>query len=59
MLQLRNKTEVSLQNKLQRLANGEAVELNIAEALLYGIDIADLLPDEDFEIETMVGLKWQ
>lgn len=59
MLELRSKTEVSLQNKLQRLANGEDVELNIAEALLYGIDIADLLPDEDFEIEGMGGIKWQ
>lgn len=58
MLQTKNKTEVSLQEKLQRLANGEAVELNIAEAQLYGIDIADLLPDEDFEIETG-GAQWR
>jgi hypothetical protein len=56
-MQSRNKTEVSLQEKLQRLANGEAVELNLAEAQLYGIDIADLLPDEDFEIEAG-GVKW-
>ena len=43
----KTKTEISLENKLQLVANGEDVELNKAEAELYGVDVADILPDED------------
>jgi hypothetical protein len=42
-----NKTEISLQKKLQQLANGEDIELNKSEADLYGIDVADHLPEVD------------
>lgn len=59
MRQARNKTEESLQNKLQLLANGESIELNTAEAVLYGIDIADMLPEEDFETTREEDVKWQ
>lgn len=51
----KNKTEVSLQNKLQLVAEGASVELTRAEAELYGVDVADILPDEDLEEESEVS----
>ena len=48
MLEPKNKTEVSLQNKLQHLANGEDIELTNSEAFMYGVDVMDVLPNEDF-----------
>lgn len=51
----KNKTEVSLQNKLQLVAEGASVELTKAEAELYGVDVADILPDEDLEEEKEVA----
>ncbi|SDH52955.1 hypothetical protein SAMN05421827_12814 [Pedobacter terrae] len=50
-MSIKTKTEISLQNKLQLVAEGESVELNKAEAELYGVDVADVLPDEDLEDE--------
>jgi hypothetical protein len=47
----KTKTEISLQNKLQLVAEGASVELNKAEAELYGVDVADVLPDEDLDDE--------
>jgi hypothetical protein len=50
-MSIKTKTEISLQNKLQLVAEGASVELNKAEAELYGVDVADVLPDEDLEDE--------
>ncbi|QJD98545.1 hypothetical protein HH214_21550 (plasmid) [Mucilaginibacter robiniae] len=50
-MSIRNKTEHSLQHKLQLVADGASVELTKAEAELYGVDVADVLPDEDLEDE--------
>ena len=41
--------ETSLLLKLQRVAEGEKVELTKEEAIIYGVDVADVLPDEDLE----------
>lgn len=48
-MSIKNKTEISLQHKLQLVADGASVELTKAEAELYGVDVADVLPDEDLE----------
>lgn len=48
-MSIKTKTEISLQNKLQLVAEGASVELNKAEAELYGVDVADVLPDEDLQ----------
>lgn len=53
-MSITNKNQISLQNKLQLVADGERVELTGAEAELYGVDVADILPDEDSEEETEV-----
>jgi hypothetical protein len=50
-MSIKTKTEISLQNKLQLVAEGASVELNKAEAELYGVDVADVLPDEDLDDE--------
>jgi hypothetical protein len=50
-MSIKTKTEISLQKKLQLVAEGASVELNKAEAELYGVDVADVLPDEDLEEE--------
>lgn len=50
-MSIKTKTEISLQHKLQLVAEGSSVELNKAEAELYGVDVADVLPDEDLEDE--------
>ncbi|SDM83003.1 hypothetical protein [Pedobacter antarcticus] len=50
-MSVKTKTEISLQNKLQLVAEGASIELNKAEAELYGVDVADVLPDEDLEDE--------
>jgi hypothetical protein len=39
--------QTSLIEKLQQVANGNDVELTPDEAELYGVDVADHLPDED------------
>ena len=57
MLQPRNEIELLLENKLQRLASGESVLLNVAEAQLYGINIADILSGEDCEIDEWEELR--
>lgn len=44
-----HKPEIPLLLKLQRVAEGEKVELTKEEAIIYGVDVADLLPDEDIE----------
>jgi len=51
IMSIKTKTEISLQNKLQLVAEGASVELNKAEAELYGVDVADVLPDEDLDDE--------
>lgn len=51
IMSVKTKTEISLQNKLQLVAEGASIELNKAEAELYGVDVADVLPDEDLEDE--------
>ena len=51
IMSIKTKTEMSLQNKLQLVAEGASVELNKAEAELYGVDVADVLPDEDLDDE--------
>jgi len=50
-MSIKTKTEISLQHKLQLVAEGASVELNKAEAELYGVDVADVLPDEDLDDE--------
>lgn len=51
IMSIKTKAEISLQNKLQLVAEGASVELNKAEAELYGVDVADVLPDEDLDDE--------
>nr|WP_181718593.1 hypothetical protein [Pedobacter sp.] len=44
------KAETSLQEKLQQLSNGvPEIELTKAEAALYCVDVADMLPDADLK----------
>lgn len=50
-MSIKTKTEISLQHKLQLVAEGASVELTKAEAELYGVDVADVLPDEDLDDE--------
>ena len=50
-MSIKARTEISLRNKLQLVAEGASVELNKAEAELYGVDVADVLPDEDLDDE--------
>lgn len=50
----KTKTELSLQKKLQLVADGASVELTKGEAELYGVDVADILPDEDLDEEMEV-----
>lgn len=54
-MSIKTKAEISLQNKLQLVAEGASVELNKAEAELYGVDVADVLPDEDLDEESEVS----
>lgn len=37
----------SLEDKLNTLAAGQAIGLTPAEAAIYGVDYADVLPEED------------
>lgn len=47
--------QASLIEKLQQVANGNAVELTNEEATLYGVDVSDHLPDEDLLEEVENG----
>lgn len=53
---INTKAYKNLQQKLQRVADGESVELTKSEAELYGTDVADILPDEDLNTEE-VGVQ--
>ncbi|MEN0053579.1 MAG: hypothetical protein AAGC65_07910 [Mucilaginibacter sp.] len=55
MMASKNNTHQTLIAKLQRVADGESVELTKAEAALYGVDVADILPDEDLGEEKEVS----
>jgi len=37
----------SLEDKLNTLAAGQAIGLTAAEAAVYGVDYADVLPEDD------------
>lgn len=54
IMSTKTKTELSLQKKLQLVADGASVELTKGEAELYGVDVADILPDEDLDEEMEV-----
>ncbi len=41
----------SLEDKLNMLADGQAIGLTAVEASIYGVDYADVLSEEDLEEE--------